>query len=225
MRALICIVLATVLFSCERTKMDKTLPAGSFDTKPIAKPDYGKDRDLDKDGYLQYVTDRSNGLVIDKEIGDVQYTLFFKPLEYLAIKNMGDQTDKSRVIEEVESLKDLQYYNFKIAIKNFNQEILKYKLGSEQEYTDRVSYLAFGMQQDIRLVEGLDTLPCALFHFERNYGVAPNANFVLAFEKSKSEKMIYSRTLMFEDKIFGTGKVNMTIEKESIAQLPGLNIN
>ena len=96
--------------------------------------------------------------------------------------------------------------------------LLKYDLHSRKEYEDRVNYFAFGMQNDIRLVQGGDTLPCQLFHFERVYDVAPYATFLLAFPLGKDYSS--DKTLVLFDHGFNKGILKFFFDGRDIKNVP-----
>ncbi len=101
--------------------------------------------------------------------------------------------------------------------------MLKQGVGSEQEYSSRLQYFSDLAESDMRLVEGSDTLSCALFHFERNYGVAPYNKIVLAFPKIG--EAIQTKTFVFNEQALGIGKINLKIKEEDINKIPKVILN
>lgn len=163
--------------------------------------------------YLQAVEKPEQGLRVEKQIGELIFSLQYKPHLYLAIKELGNNASDSAVKAYMESISDMQYYTFRIQSEKEGEELLKHGISNHTEYDMRVQYCAFRMQEDIKLVDGLDTLYCMLFHFERVYGVAPYATFVLGFSTTG---LVQDKTLIFEDKLFNSGKIMLTIPKENI---------
>jgi hypothetical protein len=94
------------------------------------------------------------------------------------------------------------------------------------EFTSRLAYFTGIMQQDIFLVEGKDTLPCLLYHFERTYGVDPRSTFLLGFPLAqvKNEAMV-DKTLFFDDRGLGSGPVMISISNENLNTLPSLKLD
>jgi hypothetical protein len=197
----------------------------SLDTQPLRKT-YIKPPTLAKNEYIQFVIDPANGLLVNKQVGNFIFSLLYKPEPFVAISNQAsDSLTKENYERELNESKDLQYFTCKIKIIDHNSEFLKYKLSSMAEYEQRVDYFAFRMQQDIKLIEGKDTLDCVLYHYERNYGTAPNAVFSIGFPKSKNDSLVYDKTLSYDEKVFGLGKVNITISKENIVRIPEIKLN
>lgn len=187
--------------------------------------DVSTNQKLDGEAYTTYIEEKANGLIKEKQISDFTFSLFYKPLEYQALVGLKNQHPaKADFDREMSEIKDMQYFTFKIEVANFNQELLKYNLESPEQYEQRVNYFAFKIQNDFKLIEGKDTLDCELFHFERNYGVAPTAHFVLAFPAIQNGNKIFDKTLSYDDKTFGMGTININIDKTQLAKLPVLNL-
>jgi hypothetical protein len=100
-------------------------------------------------------------------------------------------------------------------------ELLKYKNTSAQQYSDRVNYFAFGMQNDIALVDGNDTLHCDLYHYERAYDVAPSATMLLGFAKKNGSDR-KDKTLIFYDRTFNKGMLKFKFAASTLYNKPKL---
>lgn len=174
---------------------------------------------LDPVEYAHWIEDESNGLKVSKELDDFEFELQYRPIEYVSvIESRGEPiTDQALKVYQTDR-SGLQYYNLKITSK-VSAEMLKTGIYSEEEYRSRLYYFTGPAQYDISLVQGQDTLPCLLFHFERNYGIAPYNNIVLAFENSITNE---DRQFLFFDQVLGVGTVKLTIARESIDGIPAL---
>ena len=69
-------------------------------------------------------------------------------------------------------------------------------------------------------------LRCAIFNYVPNYGIAPHIDFLLAFEKNKnevhSEKKLYDREFIINDKVMGYGTIKFQIDKDDMNKIPSL---
>jgi hypothetical protein len=119
-------------------------------------------------------------------------------------------------------LDGMYYFNFKIALKDGNGELLKYNLSSASEYEQRVQYFAFEMQKDINLKINNRTIPCALFHFERAYDLAPYSVFLLGFPVENPSAYAEDTKILFEyqDHVFNTGKINFIFKINDLNNIP-----
>ena len=158
---------------------------------------------LEPKEYVQWIRELTNGLKKEKTIDDLIFTVQFKPPEYIVcMEERQPQLPGDLVKRKTAELSDMQYYDFTITLKKGQGELLKYDLTSSGQYTQRVNYFAFGLQKDIQLLDGNDTLSCSLFHFERAYDVTPSGTFLLGFPVNKNSSG-QDKTLIVDDKTFG----------------------
>lgn len=177
-------------------------------------------KELSVKDYLAWVNNPENGLKVSKEIKDYKIELFYKPAEYIAINEQKTtEIDTALFFQRIKEIKDFQYYTLKIeSLKG--TEMMRTNIASEHEYSQRLQYFSDLVQYDLSLEENNDTLSCQLFHFERNYGVAPYNNIVLGFPKPTQEN---AKTLVFNDQILGIGKIKLKIE--NIDNIPNIILN
>jgi hypothetical protein len=177
--------------------------------------------------YIKYVNNEKNGLNISKHIDDVNYTIQYRPVEYMVANEQKNPYLKTSVFESEKGKYDnLEYYFMQIATSKADQDVLTLNLKNQQDYTDRQKYYSFGFENDICLVEGSDTLHCAIFNYVPNYGIAPHIDFMLAFEKNKQEitsgKIMFDRTFVISDQVMGYGTIKLNISKEDLSKAPSL---
>lgn len=198
----------------ESPLVDEELPISTSQSEVI----------LNADDYLTYVTDPSNGLIKEKQLGDFTFRLQYLTGEMNALRELkGEPVTKESFNSKLEGLSDYQYYNFSICKKDFQNELLMYELTSEAQYASRVEYFSFQAQRDIKLVEGQDTLDCELFHFERSFSMNPNLTFSLGFKRNKNRYL--TKQFCFNDKIFKNGNVNISISRRDLLNVPQLKID
>lgn len=175
---------------------------------------------LPPEEYAKWVQNPENGLSNHKQFEDLKFNIAYQPIPLLVLREFDPQNRISR--EDFDNLhrdyEGLEYYLFQISGPS---DILKYAIQEEQEYYERVEYYSFHMQKDIRMIAGNDTLPCKMFHFERNYGVAPFARFLLGFDVPEGK---FDRRFNYEEIVFGVGQVELTVLQENIDKLPSLKL-
>lgn len=177
--------------------------------------------------YVKWVSNEDNGLCAKTTIEDYEFSLLYKPLDYVALQENHGKAVSADSLEKIKkTLSGMQYYTFKIKARQSN-ELMANGIKEDNEYYQRLEYFMGPMQNDIELIDGKDTLACTLFHFERNYGLAPFNNFVLAFEQTDKTQQNNSRdkTLLFSDQVLGTGPVRLTIKGQQIDHTPILQLN
>lgn len=172
--------------------------------------------------YMRWVEDPDNDLTMAKELDGYRFVLQYKPVPYIILQeNSGTYPGSAAFWKRAAELDGMQYYTLAIS-SDKDQDILKAGIHDENEYYSRLEYFTAVMQDDILLVEGSDTLACVLYHYERNYNLSPKSNFLLGFEKGANATLDGERTLVFQDQVFGTGTIKLSIPEESIQNTPAL---
>jgi hypothetical protein len=173
------------LFSCQQAK-------NTFDTSSSGDSNSGSNEStvnnvkLAPKDYVQWNENPENGMIIEKTIGDFSFSSFYETPEYLALKEFGDtQFTKKEYEEKLMEYDGMEYFSFRIQSLSNTEELLKVGIKSDDEYYARIEYFSFKMQKDFKMIEGNDTLDCKLFHFERVYGLAPKATFIMGFSSDK----------------------------------------
>lgn len=223
---LACLYCGGMLFFNACSEKKRTGDAGADDSGTVQQEMPGGNENesisLEPGEYVQWVQNPENGLRKEKTIDDLVFRAQYKPHEYIVcMEEREPQLQDTLVKRKIAELSDMQYYDLKIELKKGEGELLKYKLSSAEEYDKRVNYFAFNMQNDIQLIEGNDTLPCSLFHFERAYDVTPSSIFILGFPISKNNPA-ESKTLVIYDKTFGKGLIKFMFSNKELKNLPKL---
>lgn len=179
-------------------------------------------KQLNPTEYIAWVEDEGNGLSVTKNLDNINYRLLYKPIDYIVAKELINNAIKKNEIESrKKELGNMNYFTLRIESKT-SEELMRVNIKSEDEYYHRLEYFMGYMQDDIYLVDGTDTINPSLFHFERNYGLAPFNDFVLGFNKSnKDAQDLY---FIYNDQVLGTGKISIKINKEDISDIPNIII-
>lgn len=175
---------------------------------------------LGPDDLVSFVRDPENGLRQRKEFDLFYLDLQYEPLEYAALIRVGEEgLVNGRYAEEKSQLTGLQYFQLKLGSVE-GKEFLRTGIASMDEYHARLEYYTSHVQDDLMLVSGTDTLPCILHHFERTYKIGPYSTLLIGFEGAEDVKS--ERTLIYDDRALGIGRVKFTITENSLKRLPGL---
>ena len=109
--------------------------------------------------YIKYVNNTKNGLKINKHMDEVNYSMQYRTADYQVTNEQKDPHLKTEVWKkEKQKYDDLEYYVLQIQSAKTNQDVLTLNLNSEEEYLQRQKYYSFSFKDDIRMVEGNDTL-------------------------------------------------------------------
>lgn len=180
--------------------------------------------ELSPEKYALWAEDQANGLVVEKKIDNYSFTLQYKPAKYQAVKSwMNNPNTKFPAL--VQEYSGMQQFNLKIDAGG-SQEFLRTDIGSTNEFFERVDYFNGRAQEDIKLIDGNDTLTCVLYHFERSFNAAPYCTLILGFPLSKKGKVgeINDKILVFNDQVLNVGKINIGISGADINKLQSKKI-
>lgn len=172
----------------------------------------------------KFVQDPKNGLHKVKTVGPITVDLQYKPISFVVVNEFRkNEISKAEYQDRHRSLQSLQQFNLKLSINKSGQDITTFGLSNASDQQGRLYYLSFGMKDDIRLIDGQDTLAPVLYHFERSYDLAGHRTFVLAFE-AKEESQHKDKTLVFDSRVLETGPIKITIEEKDIKKIPKLKL-
>lgn len=183
---------------------------------------------LDTQGYITWMSNKENGLMIEKKVNNFVFNLYYKPVQYEALQNLaGQPVNEETYRKSLDDFRGMEYYTLRIGSADHQTDILKNGISSDAEYYGRIQYYSSSAQNDLKLVAGKDTFPCSIYHFERTYKMSSFNNLILAFQTRDSTdlpELKEDRKLVYNDKVLGVGKVEITISKEAINKIPQLSL-
>lgn len=174
-----------------------------------------------------FVADEEKKKNYETKIQEVNFKLRHISGEEMALREIGDLSKATQAMFDsaAKAYQGNLYFNLELSIDGFNEELMHYRpdpSGSEAAYEERVSYYSFGMQKDISIVVGeKDTIPCTMYHYERNYGVSPNNRFMLGFEASALKNAV----LVYDNPYLPTGPVKFALSEQDLSSHPQIKIN
>lgn len=177
--------------------------------------------ELTTDKYVSWVMDSKHGLVQQNVAGDFQFEALYQPTAFKAIQDLGSNASLAAFEKQMEALTNYHYLIFRIQGKG---NVIKTGLSDPGEMEKRLSYFKHALQQDLFLVQGKDTMPCVLFHFEGTYDLSPQATFSLAFKRPQLGENPKDLELYYFDQILGVDPLALTFTQKSISNLPKLKI-
>lgn len=173
--------------------------------------------------YLRWVEDSQNGLIIKATNGALDFTVQFKPLDYIVLKEAklhNHALNKKALGVRKAEIDGLEYYSFFISLNNGKKDIERTLSGDKDEYDKVIRYFAGDMQHDLTLVAGADTLDCKLFHFERTYGVTNYSRFEIGFNPANKS---LDRTIVFKADAINAGTIELRINSTNLQNIPQVN--
>jgi hypothetical protein len=178
---------------------------------------------LDGQDYRSYVENPANQLKQEKQLEDLQMELQYKPFAYIAMQEeQSYELTQAQLGQKQEEFGSLQYYNFSIVLQNGGTDVIARGAEDEDTYQQLINYFSYGLKDDLKLVQGGDTLNCSLFHFARNFNISPSVDFAIAFDDKGNNA---DRQFIWDDKVFGLGTVKLTVPGTAVGDLPKLKTN
>lgn len=167
--------------------------------------------------YPGWIENPENGFVKAKEFDEVSFISFYKPPVYRVLKkhqNDGN-LNKDSLQNQIDKLEDWYTFTFRVKAK---EHPLEQGNQNSQEYFQKLEYY-INAQSDFKLIIGeSDTIPCAMYHMERNYGGAPYIDINVAFKKEN--KTPYDITMLYFDRVFSNGPLKFNYHLDETTSLP-----
>ncbi len=166
--------------------------------------------------YKKWIIDNKDNLDYKKVIGDFELNLKYIPIELMILRDNEFQISKEEVIKQKDNYKSQLYFDFKILANN-GEDLLMKESNSQEDINKNMSYLSFGIQKELFLINKHDTMHCILSIFQRDYNKTNEYNFFLVFE-NKLNKNVENENIefLYNDTYLGLGKVFISIPKENI---------
>lgn len=177
--------------------------------------------------YVNWMKDPANRHVKTKTIAPLEVTAQYKTTDFIiANEKRSNKIEKSVQQARQKELDGMHYWTLQLSINAPNTKnegpqawnILNYGIEDKSQEQERLFYFSYAMQKDLKLIEGQDTLPCVLYHFERSYDLSKSRTFVIGFPKGNDPST--DKTLLLELPYFNTGPIKINYSKTILAQAP-----
>jgi hypothetical protein len=109
---------------------------------------------------------------------------------------------------------------FDLYIRSDKGDFIKKQSSSEEDFYNRLYYYSFSFADDIKLIQGNDTLACNLFHFERDYDLGKEKRFLLGFESKEKSDNKNDKILYIDSKALGLAIIKIQIKKGDLENIP-----
>lgn len=182
-----------------------------------------QDLKLQGSDYLKYLNDNSNGLKKEVRLKDLTYTFLYKPIEYIAYKEMQNgMHDSASCRNRISDLSKTIWFNVYIKSTTGTDNPLKRNVDGLDEYNYRLQYFLTKAAQNFTLYYGdKGSMNNVSYHFENNYGLTPMDVIVIGFE-IPDDKPVEDIVLEYEDVLFNNGPLKVKITKNTLNQIPEL---
>jgi len=180
-------------------------------------------KNLGTNAYLKYVQDIDNGLKKVIRTGEWEYTMQYKPYDYIICQECRNACTEDIRKERMKTLLGTAWFNISFKRANADVSPLKYQVSSPEEYNNRLDYFLNHTAKDIQLIYGGDTLRPSSYLFETNYNLTPQETIVVGFllpgEKGQTDN---DMQLTYTDRVFKNGIIKATYSSETLHKIPKL---
>ncbi len=155
--------------------------------------------------FIDYINNPRHNITQQLKVGDVQTTVKWVPDEYQELKNRKS-ADSSETLTN-----NAGFYFFDVRFD---------KVKGDKPEKEKQMYLNFDMHNDFILLMGNDSV-MPVFCQKIENGISGSYQYLLAFEK---DEIINGSdfTLIYKDKIFGTGTQAFVYRKKDMQRIPKL---
>lgn len=171
---------------------------------------------LSPEEYLNWHLSEQSGLRKVKEIADIKIELVYLNKNFLESKKVLNKSDGININSEVIN-DDESYFVLKLYPSKSNKNLTLERIDGQEDYYHNLSYFDTYMQDDIYFVSGKDTLPCEMYHYERNYSLSKVSTFLLSFKRKQTYENIQA---VINPRILNTGIIKFNFKTEDIINAP-----
>lgn len=162
---------------------------------------------------IKWIENKENGLIKEETIDGAKYTISLHPSQYM----------KARAIIEKDSFMLANYkdHNYSVVVKmepsdNQTQFLILGAIDKSEPF-GRINYYLNGIQNDIKVLNGEDTLAVENLVYERLYNVSPAQLILFGFDVKNIAKPI---KIIIDDRAIGTGKMQFEFNEKTLQSIP-----
>lgn len=174
--------------------------------------------ELNPNEYIEWSDNPDNSLIKEYKQGSTVLTCQYTTPEYVSLKQTNSENiDKDLVKENIAGISEMEHFKFKFENTESNN-FMRDNYTTAEEFNTKSMYLSYDIRYDLSLVANGDTSMCVLNHHERTYGNTPYETLLLSFPKPNNA--VSDLELIFEDRVFGLGRVKFFFSKGDLESIP-----
>jgi hypothetical protein len=180
------------------------------------------DKTLKAKQLFEFINDEKNGLVIQKQTPNIHIKSRYEPIDYVIAKEKRSNDIKTEDYKNRKAeLDGMHYFTIQLAEILRGSNLTDNEADKEAILNEKLYYFSYKMQNDFKLIEGGDTLPCKLYHFERMNDLNGMKTITLAFDRNGNKDNI-DKTLILDSPILNSDPVKLNFEAKNILNTPQL---
>lgn len=213
------LILSICMISCHQKSQEKSQDGkySQEDFLDLPEEEPIEIKELSPVEYANWVENSKNGLKVKQQDGEFIYEIQYQPLEYLVVlQERKEQLEQSLLKQEIEKREGLNYFTFKLSTIHGTGIFSDKNIHMD----NKDLYLLSGIQNDIKLLNGKDTLNCVMCHVELSNNLLPYDQCVLAFEKDEDSGN--DITFLYRTGKYADGWIQLTVKRKDIKRIPKL---
>lgn len=163
-----------------------------------------------------------NGLRKEKTLGAVKMELSYRPAAWLAHQELKGKGNGASFEETQKRFEGQHHFRLRLESAVEGVNVQEVGVSSAEEMESRKYFMMFGMKDHLKMVCGNDTIPCAFYHFEQTYGLAPHADILIAFDGCGEGK---DCQVLVGEIGFHTGLTKFLFTGDALSRIPELELN
>ncbi|MFZ5551660.1 MAG: hypothetical protein ACOZCO_00985 [Bacteroidota bacterium] len=172
---------------------------------------------------VKWMEDPANGFLKAGLSKGITYELLFRSPDYVvALESRGKSISPEQYETRKKENENFLCFKLRVSEKRNRSEVLAYNIQSEEEYHARNMYYSYEFQQDIKLINDIDTIPCGLYQFVNSYGTAPYVEMLFEFDIEKI-KLHENITVLLRDRVFAN-EIKFDFDTDRFLHTPKLEL-
>lgn len=171
---------------------------------------------------LKWINNPSNGLIINKQVNQLEIICKYFPPEYLAHKESKSSVEYDSLYRDYKNT-----ITILLTIKpKVEKDIMFYEIHSKEEFDQRFYDLNFNLNEYVYINAGNERIYPALYIMENTYGLSYHRSFNIVFEKVSALQYdkIESLDIVFNDVFFETGITHFKFLTDNIEKFPTIKM-
>jgi hypothetical protein len=181
----------------------------------------------DMQSFHQWINDPSNGLTKTKHVGDYKITVKCLPSEFLALREVKEETKPTQPIYDslLSSYKNTLTFLLMISATSpeSQQDPMFKELEGLPEYKERAGEMNFNMDSYVSIKTSSGEYKPVLTTMENTYGLRNQRVVYIVFADDKHDGGLLNQPkwdFIFNDEIFNTGINHFVFQSSDLADMP-----
>ncbi len=182
--------------------------------------------------YVQWINDPDNGMISEFKSENYTYSLQYRPVPFLVLLEANSPELSFKMFDSIsDEISGFQQFMLHVSSNDNTQNWQEKSLRNFEGPDQQIRYFSFSMQNDFKLIQGVDTINCSMFHFERDYGIRPYGTFLIGFECEVANKSVSNTSLngaslkiIYKDSSFDNEEIEFNFSSNNINKIPTLKL-